>query len=894
MLYLPISKHCLFQDSLSQRGDDMNTKHRLSKFTGILVALGLLLSLAVSTVYAQGGVEGQTWSQSGWFSITWGDSTGGESQAVYTLTDNSRQTTVLLIDERLAQSLGGVLSFNRKYVSVQGVWAAPLSAQGAPTVLNVTSLSIVPLPGTNAPNGVSPAVIGSKPWITIMCKFSDFPALEPNNLAYFLGMYSSTKPGLDHYWRELSYNTANVTGSAASGWFTLPHTEVFYNPTDTEKGTNLTPLGTDCINAADPSVDFSPYSGINMMFNTDFDNGWAWGGSMNLTLDGVTKVWSTTWEPPWSYADISVIEHEMGHGFGLPHSSYNPAVVYDNVWDVMSADRYNCAASTDPTYGCMAQHTISYHKDILGWIPGGAKFTVGLGTIATITLDQLAVLPGAGNFLMAQVPIGGSGTHFYSVEARRVTGSGYDVKLPGNAVIIHEVDTTRGIPALLIDATPGDTSDAGARWTVGEVFFDAVNNIFVTVISATPTGFQVLIVNGIADIIPPVVTVPANMTEEATGPGGRVVSFSATATDTVGPTNPAVTCNPPSGSMFPLGTTTVTCSATDAAGNTGTISFTIQVRDTTAPNLTVPANMIGEATGAAGRIVTFSATATDLVDATPTVACVAPSGSTFPLGTTTVNCTATDDAGNVANGSFTITVVDTNAPTLNLPANFAVAQSIPAGAFVSFSATATDTVAPLNPTVTCIPASGSVFPVGTTTVNCSATDTAANTANGSFQLTVNAGTQLLKNPGFLIPAFPTPWKPLGITPPYSRVMDCVIFLSSNCSVHLTGSARNVAQAGQQILILSGLAGDKYSFGLWSRAQTVPVAGLYKVELMFYNNFGRVIGIQTLSFNTGTHGFELAYVIATAPANFSRIGFRFTFQKTSGEIWFDDAFLFRIP
>ena len=145
--------------------------------------------------------------------------------------------------------------------------------------------------------------------------------LNPRTLHFSPGMYANAKPGLDHYWRELSYDTANVAGSNAYGWFVLPNPESYYNPTDTAGGTDLTLLANDCIAAADPSVNFSLYSGINMMFNTDFDNGWAWGGSRYMTLDGVTKVWSTTWEPPWAYSDISVIEHEMGHGFGLPHSS---------------------------------------------------------------------------------------------------------------------------------------------------------------------------------------------------------------------------------------------------------------------------------------------------------------------------------------------------------------------------------------------------------------------------------------------------------------------------------------------------------------------------------------------------------------------------------------------
>jgi hypothetical protein len=65
----------------------------------------------------------------------------------------------------------------------------------------------------------------------------------------------------------------------------------------------------------------------------------------------------------------------------------------------------------------------------------------------------------------------------------------------------------------------------------------------------------------------------------------------------------------------------------------------------------------------------------------------------------------------------------------------------PAGTVVNFSATATD-ISPANPTVTCAPASGSTFPLGTTPVNCSATDEAGNTANGSFSVTVIQYTEL--------------------------------------------------------------------------------------------------------------------------------------------------------
>lgn len=182
---------------------------------------------------------------------------------------------------------------------------------------------------------------------------------------------------------------------------------------------------------------------------------------------------------------------------------------------------------------------------------------------------------------------------------------------------------------------------------------------------------------------------------------------------------------------------TFTCTAT-SKGGTASESVTIQ-RDVTPPTLTVPGNLTAEATSSSGAAVTFTATATDTVNGAITPTCAPALGSTFPLGATTVNCTATDQAGNSANGSFTVTVRDTTPPVLSLPADITVAATGPAGAAVTFTASATDTVSgALTPT--CAPASDSTFPIGATTVNCSATDQAQNTARGSFTVTVRDTT----------------------------------------------------------------------------------------------------------------------------------------------------------
>lgn len=86
----------------------------------------------------------------------------------------------------------------------------------------------------------------------------------------------------------------------------------------------------------------------------------------------------------------------------------------------------------------------------------------------------------------------------------------------------------------------------------------------------------------VVDCDPPVLTLPADMTVEATGAGGATVTYTASASDAVdGPITPS--CSPASGSLFALGSTVVTCSATDAAGNTATGTFSVTVVDTTAP-----------------------------------------------------------------------------------------------------------------------------------------------------------------------------------------------------------------------------------------------------------------------------------------------------------------------
>jgi hypothetical protein len=102
--------------------------------------------------------------------------------------------------------------------------------------------------------------------------------------------------------------------------------------------------------------------------------------------------------------------------------------------------------------------------------------------------------------------------------------------------------------------------------------------------------------------------------------------------------------------------TTVHCSATDAAGNTGTGSFTVTVRDVTAPVLSLPSPISVKATSPAVAVVTFTATSQDDDGQSYPVTCTPASGSIFPIGTNTVHCSATDAAGNTGTGTFQVIV----------------------------------------------------------------------------------------------------------------------------------------------------------------------------------------------------------------------------------------------
>ena len=252
----------------------------------------------------------------------------------------------------------------------------------------------------------------------------------------------------------------------------------------------------------------------------------------------------------------------------------------------------------------------------------------------------------------------------------------------------------------------------------------------------------------VADGEPPVVDCPTDITvSNDAGECGAIVNFAPTATDNCGIVSNSTDIA--SGTFFELGTTTVTYTATDAAGNSTTCDFTVTVVDNEDPILVCPAdatintssNGAGDCAAAvpnfipdltAGTNGSFSGNCSATVTQSP-----AP-GTLWGAAhgdTQAVIITVTDVNGNTATCEVTLTLQDDERPTLTCPvAAISVGNTDGlCSAVVNFNVSAND-----NCTVALAGshASGDTFPLGTTTVTYTATDAAGNTRSCSFNVSV--------------------------------------------------------------------------------------------------------------------------------------------------------------
>ena len=161
----------------------------------------------------------------------------------------------------------------------------------------------------------------------------------------------------------------------------------------------------------------------------------------------------------------------------------------------------------------------------------------------------------------------------------------------------------------------------------------------------------------VQDNTPPrVLCPPSNSLAAPPGQSSAVVNYGPAGVSDNCP-GASVACSPPSGSQFPIGSTIVSCTATDSSSNSVTCMFSIIVIDPDAPVISCPLDVnVAQLPGQTSAVVNYPPpTVTDNLPGASAI-CSPASGSSFPLGVTTVTCTATDAAGNKSSCSFHVGV----------------------------------------------------------------------------------------------------------------------------------------------------------------------------------------------------------------------------------------------
>lgn len=233
------------------------------------------------------------------------------------------------------------------------------------------------------------------------------------------------------------------------------------------------------------------------------------------------------------------------------------------------------------------------------------------------------------------------------------------------------VDTAAEIPVLLNDTDPdgdplvvesvgtpiyGSTTTNGTTVTYTPAANWSGTDTFSYTVSDGQGGTDTATVTvAVQDTMPPVIEAHDNVTAEATSAAGVVVTYTSPATFDMVDGAGTASCLPASGSTFALGDTTVTCNATDTAGNAATpTTFKVTVKDTIPPVVTAPANVTVVATGLLTTVPYGTATAADAVGV-ESLTNNAPTAG-FLVGTTTITWTAKDAAGNTGTATSTVTV----------------------------------------------------------------------------------------------------------------------------------------------------------------------------------------------------------------------------------------------
>jgi hypothetical protein len=400
---------------------------------------------------------------------------------------------------------------------------------------------------TSPSSGPLPYTLGAQYTLVILVNFQD-DAVQPYTVTDAQTMFSGQ---VNDFFIENSYGQTSIAPTVV-GWYTIP---------DSVATCNLTQIATDAQNAAAAAgANLASYTRYVYMFPQNNACGFA--GSSYVGGNP-----SQSWINGNSLT-IDVIDHELGHGFGLWHShsldcgtsaticSSGTMVEYGDRLDVMGTSQ-----TASPDYN-------AFQKERLGWLNSGVSpsiTTVTSGGTYTITPYELGSGPNALKILKSTDSTTGAKTWYY-IEARQAVGfdaflsnSVYYTQNETTGVLFHIGTDGNGNSSQLIDMTPSTPTSTGwfdPSLVVGQSFQDSSAGVTFTPTAVSSTGATVQVtLNGSAPA-PSAISVTTNQSSYLPGQTVAMTVALLSGTSPDAGAGVSVTVTSPSGKLTTLSGTT--------------------------------------------------------------------------------------------------------------------------------------------------------------------------------------------------------------------------------------------------------------------------------------------------------------------------------------------------
>ena len=485
----------------------------------LLVCASILVGATVFPVssFAQSPSAGQHVQFEGVIQVRYQDFKDHAVTDYFLTLPNGKQVQLQFSGEAPEKFLTGDHVVANGMLSGSTLLLSPNNLNANTTTTSSTTTSTAPLTSTTGPQST----------LVILVNFQD-NAVQPYTVADAQNMYSGQ---VNSFFSENSYGQTSIVPTVV-GWFTIP---------ESVTTCNVSQIATDAQNAAIAAgVNLSNYTRYVYAFPTNNSCGWA--GS-SYVGGSPSQSWIAD-----SNLDVHVIDHELGHAFGLWHShaldcgltaticSPGTVVEYGDILDTMGR-----VQTASPQYN-------AFQKERLGWLNNGISPTITtVQTSGTYTINPYEIGgsgPNALKILKSTDPTTGAKTWYY-LEARQAIGfdaflanSIYYTQNETTGVLFHIGTDGNGNGNGQLDMTPATPTSGGwydASLAVGQSFTDSTAGVTITTQSAGSGGAVVNVQLSNSNPPPPPPPPSAGAltiaTNQASYSSGQTVSIAATATN---------------------------------------------------------------------------------------------------------------------------------------------------------------------------------------------------------------------------------------------------------------------------------------------------------------------------------------------------------------------------